>query len=112
MKFCKYCKTEQPEENFGIAASVGSRTYRRQKQRRQEQYAWLADYKKTLFCQRCGFSDYRALDFHHPDPGEKDRAVADLASRGAAIAKIKKEIDKCIVLCANCHRIEHYDVGM
>jgi hypothetical protein len=122
MKLCKYCKIEQPEENFGIAAIINGKTYRRhkcrackqarQRERRQEVWARLAEYKKTLSCVRCGFADYRALDFHHLDPGEKDVAVADFVSRGASSAKIKKEIEKCVVLCANCHRIEHYGNGM
>ena len=122
MKLCKYCKTEQPEENFGVASIIDGKTYRRQKcrsckqarqkERRQETYAWFAEYKKTLFCVKCGFADYRALEFHHLDPRQKDLAVADFVSRGASSAKIGKEIEKCIVLCANCHRIEHYNTGM
>lgn len=122
MKLCKYCKAVQPEENFAVAATINGRIYRRQKcktckqarqrARRQERCAWLVEYKKTLFCHRCGFADYRALDFHHLDPKQKDFSVADFVSRGASLAKIKKEIEKCIVLCSNCHRVEHYSDGM
>lgn len=120
--FCKYCQTEQSEQNFEVASIVKGKAYRRlkcrsckqlrQNQRRQELYSWISDYKKTLSCSKCGFSDYRALDFHHLNPLEKDFAVADLISRGASPNKIKKEIEKCVILCANCHRIEHWGYGM
>lgn len=122
MKLCRYCGIEQDEENFSIAAIVSGKTYRRQKcrsckqlrqkERRHEIYAWFTEYKKTLFCTKCGFADYRALDFHNLDPKEKDFAIADFVSRGASLARIKAEIEKCVVLCANCHRIEHYNYGM
>jgi hypothetical protein len=91
---CRYCKKS------------------RQNERRQEHYVWITEYKKTVCCSRCGFADYRALDFHHLNPLEKDFAVADLISRGASLNKIKKEIEKCVILCANCHRIEHWGYGM
>lgn len=70
---------------------------------------WLADYKRTLQCMTCGFADSRALTFHHEHREEKDFNVADMLSRGHALTSIRREISKCIVLCANCHRIEHAD---
>lgn len=46
-----------------------------------------------------------ALDFHHLDPTEKDKNVGDLMS--FSTQKLKEEIRKCVVLCANCHRMVH-----
>lgn len=66
----------------------------------------VLEYKKTLCCSRCGIDDYRVLDFHHE--GEKDKSVSNLLCRGYAWQRIQKEIDKCIPLCANCHRLEHW----
>jgi hypothetical protein len=48
------------------------------------------EYKKTLRCADCGQSHPATLDFHHLDPA-------------------KEEIAKCVVLCANCHRIRHWN---
>jgi hypothetical protein len=54
-------------------------------------------------CRLCGYSRYAgALQFHHVDPAEKTFA---LSSRGLArsLAKARKEVAKCVLLCANCH---------
>lgn len=61
-------------------------------------------------CESCGYSKcIGALEFHHKDPSQKDftLARAKLTSWVKNEEKIKKEIDKCILLCANCHREKH-----
>ena len=49
------------------------------------------------------------FDFHHIDPDEKDIKVADWMGR-IKWATLKKELDKCILLCSNCHRIHHAEL--
>ena len=49
-----------------------------------------------------------ALDFHHEDPTTKEGNVHRFVSNGQ-FAKVYEEIKKCIVLCANCHRIHHWE---
>jgi hypothetical protein len=57
-------------------------------------------------CKNCGYKKYDgALDFHHVDVNTKDFSIA--VNRGKSIARLKEEVDKCIILCSNCHRIEH-----
>ena len=57
-------------------------------------------------CQHCNYSKcIGALDFHHLDPKEKDFGLSNGVVMGWE--KIKTELDKCILLCANCHREEH-----
>ena len=73
----------------------------REKDIREQYVSW----KKTLKCNRCGFDDHRALQFHHD--GDKEHNVADMLRGGFALEKIKLEADKCEVLCANCHQIHH-----
>ena len=46
-----------------------------------------------------------ALEFHHLDPKEKDFSIS---TNIKSLDLIKKELDKCILLCANCHREEHF----
>ncbi len=69
---------------------------------------WFIDLKKKFSCERCGFSDYRALQFHHKNPAEKYMAVTSMVSRAVGRNRILSEIAKCEVLCANCHQIHHF----
>lgn len=51
-----------------------------------------------------------AFDFHHVNPKEKDFALSAVNSR--SFERIKSELDKCVLLCAVCHRIRHQKEGM
>jgi hypothetical protein len=58
-------------------------------------------------CQKCGYDKcIAALDFHHINPEEKICGVKDLMIRRWDL--IKEEIDKCVLLCSNCHRELHW----
>ena len=81
----------------------------RRKLARDEGRAWLLDHKKNLSCTSCGMKDHRVIEFHHTDPSNKTATVARLLSRGKGSERIKREVNKCIPLCANCHRIFHYE---
>lgn len=59
-------------------------------------------------CKRCGIAaDPCIYDFHHRDPSQKDFPISFLSGRIKDLAEVKAELDKCDLLCANCHRIEH-----
>jgi len=62
------------------------------------------DFKNTLKCIECGEDNGACLDFHHINPKEKTGLVSKLRYFKN---KIQEEIEKCIVLCANCHRKLH-----
>lgn len=68
---------------------------------------WFKEYKKGLKCEKCGEDRPWVLDFHHVNPLEKDIEVIHLI-RASSKKRALKEIDKCMVLCANCHRDHHY----
>jgi len=59
-------------------------------------------------CEKCGyFKCPAALQFHHKDPSQKDFGIAQY--KNVKINdKIRNELDKCLLLCANCHAEEHY----
>jgi len=66
---------------------------------------YLRDYKLTQGCVDCGYNTHHvALDFDHVD-GEKELNVCNAKS----IAQAKKEIEKCEVVCSNCHRIRTFE---
>lgn len=70
--------------------------------------AWVYEYKRaTGGCARCDEDNPVCLDFHHVGP-EKSRTVASMISDGCSKEEIRAEIAKCTVLCANCHRKEHF----
>lgn len=61
-------------------------------------------------CQICGYKrSMRALSFHHKNPSKKDFG---LSSQGLTRSweKTKKELDKCILICANCHMEVHDNI--
>ena len=74
----------------------------------REQYD---DYKKNLKCEICGENHPATLDFHHKEPNEKKIIISESIFRWSWNS-IKREIDKCSVLCANCHRKLHYKEKM
>ncbi len=55
-------------------------------------------------CQICGYSKYQgAFDLHHIDPKQKDFGIGDKGYT-RSWERVKAELDKCILVCANCHR--------
>lgn len=60
-------------------------------------------------CSRCGYDKcLGALHFHHVDPSTKTRKISDFARTSkSSWDERKEELDKCILLCANCHAEEH-----
>lgn len=69
----------------------------------------LVDYKGGC-CSICGYNKcIKALEFHHLDPNTKDFTVGQ---KHFSIEVMKSEVDKCVLLCANCHREVHEGVTM
>lgn len=117
MKLCKYCLREYPESEFGVAKTTPLKIYRRLKCKfcyyksknefYNKQRMWLADYKNRQKCYICGNSDFRVLDFHHLV--DKEFSIADQMYYHYSFDRLKEEVKKCMVLCANCHRVLHYE---
>jgi len=58
-------------------------------------------------CEQCGYSAYpETLIFHHKDPSKKDFSIASGYTK--SLYTVLKELDKCSLLCHNCHREEHF----
>lgn len=78
--------------------------YEKVKSFRKKLKKQAVDYKGGK-CMICGYNKcIKALEFHHIDPNEKDFSLSSVSK---CFETIKKELDKCILLCANCHREEH-----
>jgi len=75
-------------------------------QRRRDIKLRAIEYKGGK-CQVCGYDRYPgALQFHHLDPNEKD---FHMSQRGHSRSweRVKTELDKCVMVCANCHAEIH-----
>ncbi len=58
-------------------------------------------------CCNCGYDKCaRALHFHHLDPNEKDFGIGG-NGRTRSWEKVKEELDKCVLVCSNCHAEIH-----
>lgn len=96
----------------------GKAYYERTKARRielnrinQERYKqqWH-DFKASLSCAHCGASHPAIIDFHHINKDDPDKIHVNKLIKDRCYAQAYKEVqEKCIVLCANCHRIHHYE---
>ena len=76
-------------------------------QRRRHKIKNLAVEYKGGRCQKCGYNKcIAALEFHHLDPNEKDFNLSHKGHTRSWEAN-KAELDKCILLCSNCHREIH-----
>jgi hypothetical protein len=73
-------------------------------------YEYVQNIKSQLRCVDCGERHPAALQFHHLNAEDKQFNIADAVRNGISLDRIKKEISKCIVLCANCHLIRHYNM--
>lgn len=79
------------------------------RKREQEIQKFIQQQKVGMFCQRCGNTDIRVLDFHHLDKSKKEMSISQIVYKGWGRERILQEIAKCEVLCANCHRILHWE---
>ena len=110
MKELQVCKVHGETEHVFYAKQNRWRCLKCQSeavQRRRIKVKEMSVQYKGGKCEICGYDKYLgALDFHHLDPTQKDFGVA---AKGYTRSweTIKKELDKCILVCANCHREIH-----
>jgi len=133
-KTCSTCKDTKPVSEFAINRSKRSgrqsrcmackkeadkRYYTTHKKRMVQQIAeskarradqnqtWLLEYLTEHPCVDCGGDDILVLEFDHVR-GRKKADVVKLVKQGYSLKTIQKEIAKCVVRCANCHRRRTY----
>ncbi|MEK6859761.1 MAG: hypothetical protein AABX54_03010 [Nanoarchaeota archaeon] len=75
--------------------------------RKIEVKKWFNNYKFNLKCSKCSENHPAVLEFHH-NTKNKEMNISDMTHNGYSKERIQREIEKCIILCSNCHRKEHY----
>jgi hypothetical protein len=82
----------------------------RQRTTRSLNRKWIQDIKESTGCMDCGFKGLGCqLDFDHRDSNTKINDISKLV--GCSKTHVQQEIDKCDIVCANCHRLRSLNRG-
>ena len=85
------------------------RNYPSVRKRLKMKALWVAE-KKSEPCTDCGNTyDPVCMDYHHLDETDKKWSIAFMVNGDWSKKRIQEEIDKCVLLCSNCHRLRHKD---
>ena len=104
--FCRECNSKYLKEHYkknkkyyiNKAAKLKDKTRR-----------FVQNIKNESECKLCKENHPACLVFHHNDPNKKDIDVSRTVVSCWSTKRIKQEIKKCTILCANCHRKLHYE---
>lgn len=132
-KYCCQCKREKPISAFGknkrkkdglavwckecrngytrhwYSEGIHAVEHKQRVQKNKEEYRqWFQQLKAGKQCCRCPESNPACLDFHHT--GKKDFSVSQWQRLGTSKKRLLAEVEKCIILCSNCHRKLHHNV--
>lgn len=100
---CKDCRKEYHKEHY----NKNKEKYKNNnKIRRSFLRNFVNRHKGFCGCNICGENRFYVLDYHHKD--DKEKEISSMINDTASIDKIKNEIRKCDVVCANCHRELHF----
>jgi superfamily II DNA helicase RecQ len=101
---CTECKREYDREYYELNKAKNNKNKNELARiNRNTKRTYIIDVLKKSSCCDCGNNDWRVLEFDHRDRDLKEFSIAD--STGLSIKKIQLEIDKCDIVCANCHNI-------
>jgi hypothetical protein len=106
--WCKICVKEKSKEHYlNNIENILKKVKVRNKENTFKAQQTIDSFKEGKCCQKCGYNEYKCvLDFHHKDPKQKNFNISTGGRKN--IERIKKEIEKCVILCSNCHRSFHY----
>lgn len=101
--YCMDCRSEMGKnwyQNNKDYQKANARKHTTEYRDALREYLWK--YLLTHPCAQCGETDPVVLEFHHI--GGKDMAVSAMITRVSSVDRLKEELQKTMVLCANCHR--------
>lgn len=116
MRKCPRCDQTKPLSEFyscrgkpGTSVYCKPCTIEQTIKRQQENKRRCIEYKGGK-CVKCGYDKCQAaLKFHHLDPAKKDFAIA--GNHLKSFENLKAELDKCILICSNCHQELHFSLS-
>lgn len=102
---CRLCKNNHQKSWYrGASSEQKERVYKRNKSLRIDYAKKLFEYLKKNPCVMCGESNPIVLEFDHLR--DKTSEISTMVRCSYSWERILEEIEKCQVLCANCHRIK------
>lgn len=102
--WCTECYTRHSREKYASSPEERARKKKNQEKSVNDSKEYVYQYLLSHPCMMCGETNPIVLEFDHRNPDEKDGNVSELFRY--SLEKVKVEIEKCDVLCANCHRIK------
>lgn len=103
---CKICARAATKQLYTL--KYAPRYVARNREREREVRELVREYKRKHNCVCCGETEPICLDFHHLDPSQKDFELSLVGGRGWN--NVKSEIEKCILVCKNCHAKIHANI--
>ena len=103
---CKKCQKIMKDAHYQSNKEAYKKRLRKNRKQIAEDFK---KYKETLSCVICKENSTCCLDFHHVDPTKKELSISEFVHRCSTL-KLKEELKKCVVVCANCHRKLHSNV--
>ena len=105
---CKICKRSESNKRYQSNEQQREKIRVRSKKRRELHRGIVSTIKTTLGCISCGENSHpNVLEFHHVSD---DKEITISRRSEVSLLKILTEIQKCVCLCANCHRKLHVDL--
>jgi len=101
--WCKDCMSELSQRRYAEDEELRIDVKRRRREVRVKNRKLVLDYLREHPCVDCGEPDPIVLEFDHKDPSQKKGNVSSM-TYSHSWPTVLKEIEKCDVRCANCHR--------
>ena len=117
-KYCKDCKKELPIDSFYTNGKpTAGKVKHKPTCKKCENLYWSNRFYSIVEkvmgkhkCSICGYDKCKwAIEFHHKDESTKENELSNI--KHYSEEKITKELEKCIMVCSNCHREIHYNEG-
>ena len=110
-KACKCKKCHSAHMHDVYTAALVSGTHKAARSRYEAVNVEIMNKFRASGCIVCGERTLVCLDAHHVVPSKKDKYFANgLSIKHVGQHRLKKELEKCICLCANCHRKLHANI--
>jgi hypothetical protein len=102
--YCKICRRQKGRENYKKNNKEWNKNHIKNRDFKKNKIIEIKE--KSQGCCKCGEKKHYLLDFHHVDSYTKSFQISQGESKG--LKRLLAEIEKCVLMCSNCHREFHY----